>query len=433
MAGSFFRRCTKCSERTRLPEGARRCPTCGGMDTSWYYHLSFTDPATGKRRQPKRGGFPTRKAAQVAARKLLDKVDKGRVIDPSRMTVGDFLLNVWLPARRMEIGETTADGYEDNIRRYIVPRIGDDLLHAVKAPRLNWLYADVRAHGRLRGEGPLSNATVRHVHTIMHRAFEDAINWEYLDANPASRANPPSQSAVRDEGKASVRTWTAAQVHEFADFIAEQGKFFVLWLLAASTGMRRSELLGLRWQDVDFRRRQIAVRQVLIRIKGGARLKPAPKSAHGFRTIHVSDRVIEALRAHRKEQLEVRRQAEAEWEDHDLVFARQTPGPKGEPPGQWWHPDYVTKTIRELIAESGLPRIRPLQDLRHTHATVLLLGKEPTKTVQERLGHHSHHFTSDSYQHAIEAMDASAADAFDAAVFDQPSDDDEDGERDDQR
>jgi integrase len=98
-----------------------------------------------------------------------------------------------------------------------------------------------------------------------------------------------------------------------------------------------------------------------------------------------------------------------EWPNLDLVFCR----PDGHP----WHPDHVTATVRELIEDSGLPRIRPLQDLRHTHATLLLVGGEHLKVVQERLGHHSHSFTSDTYQHVTPGMDDAAAARFDGMVF----------------
>ncbi|MBW3576156.1 MAG: tyrosine-type recombinase/integrase [Actinobacteria bacterium] len=114
------------------------------------------------------------------------------------------------------------------------------------------------------------------------------------------------------------------------------------------------------------------------------------------------------LRDARRRQTETRLRSPI-WHDHDLVFCRDDGNP--------WHPDHVTETVREMIVESGLPRIRPLQDLRHTHATLLLADGENPKVVQERLGHHSHSFTADTYQHVMPGMDANAAARFDGLIF----------------
>ena len=307
----------------------------------------------------------------------------------------------------MAIEGSTWTGYKEYIHRYVIDRIGDVALRDLKPQNLNWLYSDVRKNGRSRGTGPLSLKTVREVHVIMHRALEDAVRWEYIEVNPADRATPPSSTAAKNSRKESIRTWTAEEVHEFAQF-AEDHPFYALWLLTASTGMRRSELLGLRWKDVDFDRGLVAIRQVLVKVGGRGKFKSAPKSRHGFRTLRIPARLVEALARLRDEQEKQRADAD-EWHDLDLVFCR--------PDGLPWHPDYVTSAVRKLIEASGLPRIRPLQDLRHTHATLLLVGGEHLKVVQERLGHHSYSFTSDTYQHVTPGMDDAAAARFDGMVF----------------
>lgn len=180
--------------------------------------------------------------------------------------------------------------------------------------------------------------------------------------------------------------------------------------------MRRSELLGLRWEDVDLDRGLLAVRQVLVKVGGRAEFKDAPKSQHGYRTLRIAPRVIRVLRKVRAGQEELARS----WDGStfELVFSRDD--------GHPWHPDHVTETIRELIEASALPSIRPLQDLRHTHATLLLADGENAKVVQERLGHHSHSFTADTYQHVMPGMDSAAASRFDGLVF-GPDDDTGDG------
>lgn len=408
MAGQVFKRCTKCPQRARYGDGDRRCPKCGASSHTWYFLVDVgTDPATGRRKRKKAGGFATRGEAEKQLAEVLSKVNRHQYVDGSTLTVHEFLLDEWLPAMEMAIAASTWTGYEEYVHRYVLERIGDMALRDLKAPKLNWLYADVRRNGRSRGTGPLSLKTVREVHVIMHRALEDAVRWEYIEANPADRATPPSSTAARNSRKEAIRTWTAEEVQEFARFIADH-PFYTLWLLAASTGMRRSELLGLRWKDVDLDRRLVAVRQVYVKAGSRARFKPAPKSRHGFRTLRIPERLVEAMNLLRNEQDEARATLD-EWPDLDLVFCR----PDGHP----WHPDHVTATVRELIVESGLPRIRPLQDLRHTHATLLLVAGEHLKVIQERLGHHSHSFTSDTYQHVTPGMDDAAAARFDGMVF----------------
>jgi integrase len=256
---------------------------------------------------------------------------------------------------------------------------------------------------------------VREVHVTLHRALEDAVRWDYLEANPSDRASAPSATAARNERRKRIRTWSAAEVNTFAAFI-EGHELHELWALAASTGLRRSELLGLRWIDLDLNRRLLSVRRVLIKVGGTAQFKDAPKSAHGFRTISIPHRVTELLVELREWQAQQPR-LQAIPPEQALVFCRYD----GDP----WHPDHVSSTLRELVIASGLPRIRPMQDLRHTHATLLIgEGGVNVKVVQERLGHHSHSFTADTYQHVIPGMDAAAADRFDELVFGEAGTDD---------
>lgn len=412
MKGYVFKRCTRCPQRGRYKEGDRRCPKCGASEFTWHFSVDVGRTADGKRRRKDKGGFTTMADAERAMRGVLAKVDRGRSVDSTKLTLGQFLRDEWLPAMQMSIGRTTWEGYRQKIDSYVMPRIGDIPLRDLKPPKLNWLYADVRDNGRTRGTGPLSLKTVREVHVILHRALEDAVRWEYIDINPAGRANPPSATAVKNQRRKAIRTWTAKQVHQFAEMYIDH-PFFPLWLLAASTGMRRSELLGATWKAIDFERGLIAIQQVLVKVGGKAEFKDAPKSAHGYRTIAVPRRVLAQLREVRRRQVTQRLEAVV-WNDHNLVFCRDD--------GMPWHPDHVTETIREMILASGLPRIRPLQDLRHTHATLLLADGENAKVVQERLGHHSHSFTADTYQHVMPGMDEAAANRFDNMVF---SDEDE--------
>ena len=409
MSRQVFRRCTRCTERTRLGPGERHCPRCGGTEASWGFVVDIgPDPVTGKRRRRRGGGFATRREAEAALREVLTKRDRGQLVPTTTLTVRAFLVDQWLPAMRLSIGPTTLEGYRGNIERYIVPRVGDLPLRTLTPLVINQLYADVRETGRTRGTGSLALKTVREVHVTLHRALEDAVRWDYLETNPSDRASAPSATAARNERRRRIRTWTAQEVNTFAAFI-EGHELHELWALAASTGLRRSELLGLRWVDLDLGRRLLSVRRVLVLVGGQPQFKDAPKSAHGFRTISLPPKVTELLVELRAWQAQQPRLRSIPLEEA-LVFCR--------PDGAQWHPDHVTSTLRELMIASGLPRIRPMQDLRHTHATLLIgEGGVNVKIVQERLGHHSHSFTADTYQHVIPGMDEAAANQFDELVF----------------
>lgn len=170
---------------------------------------------------------------------------------------------------------------------------------------------------------------------------------------------------------------TPEQIRRFETVIAsENQQLYTLWLLVALTGVRRSEALGLRWMDVDLPRRRLSIRQVVIKVGSQAISKDAPKSEHGYRAIDIGPKLAVVLKAREAEQLDERMASGRAWEDHDLVVAHPTYGPRGVHPGHWRYPDHASRSIGELVADSGLPRMRPLQDLRHTHASILLAPDE---------------------------------------------------------
>jgi integrase len=417
MSGSTFRVCASCPARTRWRAGERRCRTCGSRSFTWFYIIDLgPDPTTGKRRQQKRGGFETQNEAEHAleiARR--ESVRRGRGAPPRLLL--DSFLDEWLETRRMSVGAARLHNDRRYIEQHIRPRLGRVALGAIGPPMLNSLYADIRDHGRTRGTGPLAPATVLRAHTILHKAFADAVRWGYLDHNPADAADPPTQRATEAARRTSIRIWTPEQVTAFESIIAaESTQLYTLWLLVALTGLRRSEALGLRWTDVDLLRGRLAIRQVLTKVGARAEVKEAPKSSHGYRSLDIGPKLVAVLLARREEQARERATA-TEWEDNDLVLCHPSHGPRGVPPGRWWYPDHPTHAIAKLIESSRLPRIRPLQDLRHTHASILLASGEPPKVVQERLGHHSTAFTQDTYQHLLPGMGAAAARRFEDLIL----------------
>ena len=420
MRGFTYKVCRVCPQRRQWGRGDRRCPSCGASAYSWYYSVDVgTDPLTGKRQLQRRGGFATREQAQEALDEARRNARRRGGSPPSRRSLGDYL-DEWMAARKTSVSPSRLHNDRTYIEQHIRPRLGASPLSSITAPHLNALYAEIRDYGRVRGDGPLAPATVLRAHTILHKAFADAVRWGYLDHNPADTADPPSQRITEAARRASIRIWTPEQIKRFEGLVAERsGQLYALWLLAALTGLRRSEALGVRWSDIDLGRGRVSVRQVVVKVGSEAVIKEAPKSENGYRAVDIGPKLVDVLRAREAEQLDERMAAGRDWEDNDLVFAHPTRGPRGVSPGHWWYPDHATHEISELITDSGLPRIRPLQDLRHTHASLLLAAGEPPKVVQERLGHHSPAFTQSTYQHLLPGMGEAAARRFEDLVLER--------------
>ena len=195
-----------------------------------------------------------------------------------------------------------------------------------------------------------------------------------------------------------MRTWTPDELRSFLEYVQDD-PLHAAWVLSANTGMRRGEVLGLRWQDIDFDRRRLAIRQTIISIDYRVEVGE-PKTARGRRSIALDSGTVTALRAHRVKQNQLKLMLGEAWQDSDLAFCRDDGTPV--------HPDRFTQMFDKHVKASGLPRIC-LHDLRHTHATLALAAGIHPKVVSERLGHSTVAFTMDVYSHAIPSMEAEAA------------------------
>ena len=387
--GHTFKRCCRCGAMA----ANRRCESCSGAVFSWTFMVDVAPPGY-PRRQVKKGGYATRADALEAMHRIqLEKLD-GTFIEPSRITTGEYLTH-WVEtiAGQGAIRPTTAKTYDVAVRVHIVPRLGRVPLQELTRKLIRELYATLRARGRARGHGSLSVKSVHNVHLAFHRALEDAIDDGLLRSNPATRAH--RVSPPRHE----IRCWSPSELHHFLA-VVEDDPNFALWRLAAFSGMRRGELLGLRWRDIDLDRSVVRVQRQLIR-NGAAVGFGEPKTRAGRRSIFLDCATIEALRAHRVSQEDLQRTMGNRYRaELDLVFAARDGRPRD--------PDAVTHQFVRRAMREGLPRIR-FHDLRHTHASIALGASVHPKVVQERLGHASVKLTLDTYAHVIPPMHAHAA------------------------
>ena len=208
--------------------------------------------------------------------------------------------------------------------------------------------------------------------------------------------------------RSEMMTWSSDQLKEFLA-VAQHSRMRNAFTILASTGMRRGELLGLRWGDVDFDSSQIAIVQTVSKVNGRI-VVGQPKTSGSRRTVYVHDTTMKALRQQRQLQAEERLAAGPAWEaDNDLVFRNEMGGPV--------NPERFSRHFRQLVEESDVPRIR-LHDLRHTNATLSLKAGVHPKVVSERLGHSSIAITLDLYSHVTPGISRDAPATVESMMFD---------------
>jgi integrase len=261
---------------------------------------------------------------------------------------------------------------------------------------LNDLYTALLDGGNLSRSGGLSPKSVRYIHTILHKVLADAVDAGLLSQNLAARAKPPQPRAAKP---AEMRFWRPDELRRFLELVTGH-RLQAAWHLAAMTGMRRGEILGLRWRDIDFDSARVSIRQALVSVAYEV-VASTPKN-HQARVIDLDHQTRQRLHEHRQNQKVEKAEWGAQYQDQDLVFC------KGD--GSPIHPHTFSQAFERIVAKSGLPRIR-LHDLRHTHATIALRAGVPVKVISERLGHETPAFTLKQYTHVIPGMQAEAASA----------------------
>jgi integrase len=291
------------------------------------------------------------------------------------------------------VKETTLASYEVHVEKHGVPRLGGVPLLGLAAAHLNAFYADLLLDGRRDGCGGLSPTTVRRIHATLHKALVDGVRWGRLPRNPADQADPPRAATTE------MSVWSPVQLRTFIDSVRAD-RLFAAWLLAATTGMRRGELLGLRWRDVDLDAETASIRQIRT-IARYEVLTLTPKTDKGSRTIALDPQTVAVLRSYRVAQMEERLLVGPAYRDSgDLVFTREDGSPI--------HPERFSASFRQHCARSGLPVIR-LHDVRHSYVTALLSEGVPLKVVSQRVGHASPMVTMTIYQHVLPGDDRVAA------------------------
>jgi integrase len=312
---------------------------------------------------------------------------QGTLVEASRQTVEQYLQDWLEQSAKDHIRPRTYERYEQYVRLHLIPTLGKIKLQALSPQHLQSWKAKKLKEG-------LSPTTVRTMHTILHKALSDAVKLGLVARNVTEMVSPPRKAHQE------MQVLTAEQARQFLHTVSGQLDE-ALFTLALATGMRRGELLGLKWQDIDFHESRLRVRRTLNRVPtvmgegAGSFVESEPKTMQSRRSIILPGFALEALQRHKQIQTEWKQHAAEAWEEHGYVFTT--------PLGRYIHPNTLYARFKTCLQKAGLPAIR-FHDLRHSAASLLLSNGVHPKIVQEILGHSQISMTMDIYSHVLPTM-----------------------------
>ena len=350
------------------------------------------DPLTGQKRWTYKTLKGGKREAQRALAAMVADAD-GSGVAPSSGTVSE-LLKRWFENSSADFSPSTVLQTTSSIRLYLVPGLGPYPVARLRTQDIDRLYRELRKRGGQNGK-PLAPATVKRAHVILHRALEQAVRWGWIRTNPAHQAQVPRIPApdIRPPAPSElVRLFALAKEYDpgFATFLS----------VAAATGARRSELLALRWSDVDEASARMSISRGLVNGPNGLVVKDT--KTHGVRRVALDPKTAEVLAEHRRRAEKAAVTCGAVMAPDAYVFSHE---PDSSAP---WRPDSTTRAFRLLVERAGTPHVR-LHDLRHYVATRLLAAGVDVRTVAGRLGHRNASTTLNVYAHFVHDADEEAA------------------------
>jgi integrase len=364
------------------------------------------DPKTEKRITRYATVHGSKTDARRKLRELLTAVDKGEHVDPTKITLGEHVrarIQQWPGSG--QISTRTAERYTEMHTLYIVPHLGRMPIQKLTTAAIEKWHTDLRVRGRKDGKGGLCSRTIRQTHRLLAQALGDAFRHNLVVRNVAQAQKPP-----RGESNDEVEIIAGEQITPMLSKL-QGDPMEVPSITALYTGMRRGEQLALRWPNVDLDAKVIRVREALEETKAhGIRIK-APKSRAGRRDIGLPEIVVEALREHRRQQLELRMALGlGKPYDDAIVF----PGDDGG----YQSPRAFSTRWGRTVERLGLPDVT-WHALRHTHASQLIDAGVDIVTISKRLGHAKPDITLRIYAHLFRQSDSAAAAAINAALAGQ--------------
>jgi integrase len=389
-----------CLQKAKL--SAKTMATFKKNEFTWRLILSLgRDPATKRWKQQWVTFHGTKTQAEAKLRALTGQVDRGEYIEPSKLTLAQYLEQEWLPKQRAKRGDRTYEVYRNIVQTHVKPSpLGHILLQRVTP-------SDIEHYHSTKSQ--LSVATLRLHHTVLSSAFALAKRDGKVRDNVARDAERPTRPRQLQKPKA----WSQDETRKVLDAAERTGKqVAAFFALALDSGARKGELLGLRWTDVDLVAHTIRIERQLM--EGGSQPVFGPTKTGNERTVSICDRTVLLLKDHKREQAELKLANRLHYADHGLVFAQtfENRGELGTPIPL----ATLARMLEKLIRETRVTRIN-VHGLRHTCATLLLAAGERPNVVAERLGHSKTSMTMDVYVHSLPSQQEDAARRMGAVLF----------------
>jgi integrase len=359
----------------------------------WLVRVFLGRDENGKRKYHNKTIHGNKKEAQKYLNAVLREKDLGTFREPSNITVDEYLTNWMETSAKQRLRPRTYAIYEDYLRIYIRPAIGKIKIDKLTPLHIQSLYNQMKEKG-------LSASTIKKAHSIISAAFNQAVKWKTIAQNPAQHVDLPQIERNK------MRALTPEEAKRFLE-AASSSRWFALFTLMLTTGMRPGEALGLKWSDIEDDK--IHVQHSLV-TRGKGWSLTEPKTSRSRRTIPMPISTVKVLQQHKTLQNQERLVAGPEYHNHNFVFASYN----GEPLNIR---NVVNRHFKPILKEAGLPETIRLYDLRHTCATLLLKAGENPKVVSERLGHASVVMTLDVYSHVLPDMQKKAAEKLENMLF----------------
>jgi len=359
------------------------------------------DPATGKRLRHFETVKGTKKEAQQRLAELMVSVEQGTYIKQPRQLTVAIWLRKWLESyAASNLAPKTMESYKHELNNYIIPRLGEVRLSELRPHHIQEYIAWALSEGRKLNTGGLAHRTVQYHFRILSKALDDAIRMGLIAVNPCKgiKAPKPPRTDIPAIGPDELSKLLNA---------IRQSSYYLYYHTLLLTGLRRSELLALKWRDVDLDLACIYVSHSLHRLNDGTIIIKEPKTSRGRRPVDLPLSLVTLLRQHRVDQEVQMLMTDKRLTEDDFVFSRADGSPL--------NPNTVTHTFAKASARAGMPQLR-LHDLRHIHATVLLKAGVHPRVVQERLGHSSIATTLDIYSHTVPGLQKAAAERLDTLL-----------------
>ena len=353
------------------------------------------DPFTGKRKQKTKGSFKRKKDAQAALNKVLNEIDVQGYIEPSKEIFSSFIESWFTSHYEKRIKETTAANIQSLINKHLIREnpFADKPLSKITTE-------DIDAFYNLKIDEEYSSSYIRKMHQILNQAFNQAVKWKRIKYNPVIDADPPAVT------KEEMKIWSYDEINTFLEHCKGE-RHHLTFLLAIYTGLRRGEILGLKWSDIDLVNKTIRVQRSLAYIPKKGYILTSTKTRKSNRIVPISDMVVNELVKYRKQQEIWKEQLGEQYQEEDLVICTET--------GSKQDPRNVLRALKRLITTSNVTHIR-FHDLRHTHASILISKGVDVVKVSKRLGHVNAKITLETYAHLVPDEDNDLADVFEKAL-----------------